>query len=65
MDKLKREIYKSGKTLAQFCEEIGISRFTLVNLGNGRSKKPRGSTIYLIAVGLGKTYEEVEEMFEC
>lgn len=59
-EKLKKGIYKSGLSISEFCDDIGISRYTIISYCNGKSKKLRGDTISRIAVGLGVPYEEVE-----
>lgn len=56
---LKTEIYKQGKTLCSFADEIGINRATL-NAIFKQENKTRGDTIYLIAKGLEMPYERVE-----
>lgn len=58
---IKDEIYKRGWTIEKFCNHIGISRWTLMDINNGKHK-PSGNTIYLIAKGLNLPYEQVKEM---
>lgn len=58
---VKDEIYKRGYTILEFCEKIGISRWTLMDICNGKHKA-RGTTIYLIAKGLEMSYEDVKQM---
>lgn len=57
---LKREIYKQGYTIGSFADKADINRWTLNSIFKGA--KPRGDTIYNIAKGLNRSYEEVEEL---
>ena len=59
---LKDEIYKRGFTIERFCLESDITKDTMYNIFKGKTKKVRGSTIYLMAQTLGLPYERVEEL---
>ena len=59
-EQFKREIYKSGENLNTFALKTGLSRFTLMKIIKGATKKVNGCTIKAIADGLGITYEEAE-----
>ena len=63
MIKIKDEVYKRGYTIDSFCEKAGISRYTFMDINNGKHK-PRGETIYLIAKALDIPYEDVKEYYE-
>lgn len=60
--KLEKAIFDKGYNITSFCREIGISRYTLMHYKQGRNKSLRGTTIDLIAKGLGKSFEDVEKL---
>lgn len=61
-EQFKREIYKSGENLNTFALKTGLSRFTLMKIIKGATKKVNGCTINALAKGLGITYEEMEQI---
>lgn len=62
MTNLEKEIYKTGYTIEKFASLVGLDKSTLYNTIHKRYKRTRGTTIFAIAKGLKKPYEEVERL---